>query len=372
MEYFFRHTREGGYPYGLSFNADSTKQNSGPFSTIKALWTPASAGVTKKSAEVTALLLVLIFTCTLILSVTATAQDSELKLTPISPQITKFGDLSYLWGFKVESEDPKFGGFSGLTGLRSVKQGNVVHHFLGSVTDMGYYASWEISLPATDLPSISLYPLQPIAEEAGTASDKINYDVEAITEFEDWNLYAYEQDHRVVNSDPEATRISRPNNIGAIPPNGGFEAITVLKNNMLLLLAERPDRKINRQLAWLGHKQADGNFRYETRIIDLPIEYYPSDATTLINGDVILLLRKFSMLKGFSTKLIRITHDMIMSGAPITGHEIADFPSSAGFDNLEGIASMANPAGGETLYLISDDNFNPLQKTVFLAFRLQD
>ena len=339
-----RHTREGGYPYGVS--------------TTKTLWTPAFA-------RVTALLL------TLLLSVSVTAQEDELKLTPITPETTIFGDLRYLWGFELESDDPKFGGFSGLTGLRSVKQGANTHHLLGSVTDTGYYASWEIIFPSNGAPSISLYPLQPITKEAGTATDKIKFDVEAITEFEEWNLYGYEQDHRVVNINPEATRISRPHNLDLIPPDGGFEAMTMLKNNVLLIVAEHPDRNTKQQLAWLGRKQAGGDFRYEARTVILPEGYYPSDATTLMNGDVVLLLRKFSLFKGFSTKLLRITHEAIMSGDPLEGHEIADFPFRVNFDNLEGIASMPHPAGGEAIYLISDDNFSTLQKTVFLAFQLQ-
>lgn len=307
----------------------------------------------------------------LFLSVTVAAQE-DLKLTPITPETTVFKELSYLWGFEVESDDPKFGGFSGLTGLRSVSQGGATHHFLGSVTDRGYYASWEITFPSNDAPSISLYPLQAIAEGAGTSTDKINFDVEAITEFENWNLYAYEQDHRVVNSNPEAKRINRPNNLSDIPPNGGFEAITVLTNNMVLLMAELPDSKTKKQLAWLGKKQVGGVFRFETRTIEFPEGYHPSDTTTLTSGDVLILLRKFSLLKGFSTKLMLITHDVIMSGDPITGTAIADFPSNVGFDNLEGLASMPHPAGGEMIYLISDDNFSALQKTLLLAFYLQN
>ena len=41
------------------------------------------------------------------------------------------------------------------------------------------------------------------------------------------------------------------------------------------------------------------------------------------------------------------------------------------FDNFEGIAARSG-AGGETLiYLLSDDNFNPLQRTLLLMFALR-
>ena len=41
-------------------------------------------------------------------------------------------------------------------------------------------------------------------------------------------------------------------------------------------------------------------------------------------------------------------------------------------DNFEGLALRRDRAGRTLLYLVSDDNFVPLQRTLLLQFRLID
>ena len=45
-----------------------------------------------------------------------------------------------------------------------------------------------------------------------------------------------------------------------------------------------------------------------------------------------------------------------------------DFTAPATVDNFEGIAAVRRPDGGVRLYILSDDNFNPGQRTLLLAF----
>jgi hypothetical protein len=39
-------------------------------------------------------------------------------------------------------------------------------------------------------------------------------------------------------------------------------------------------------------------------------------------------------------------------------------------DNYEGVAAGRGPGGETVVYLISDDNTNPLQRTLLMQFRL--
>jgi hypothetical protein len=39
-------------------------------------------------------------------------------------------------------------------------------------------------------------------------------------------------------------------------------------------------------------------------------------------------------------------------------------------DNFEGLAVVRDPSGGVLVYLLSDDNYSPLQRTLLLRFRL--
>ncbi len=47
---------------------------------------------------------------------------------------------------------------------------------------------------------------------------------------------------------------------------------------------------------------------------------------------------------------------------------LATFTAPATVDNFEGIAAVRRPDGGVRLYILSDDNFNPGQRTLLLAF----
>jgi hypothetical protein len=40
-------------------------------------------------------------------------------------------------------------------------------------------------------------------------------------------------------------------------------------------------------------------------------------------------------------------------------------------DNLEGLSARTGPRGETLLWLISDDNFNPLQRNILLMFELE-
>ena len=49
-------------------------------------------------------------------------------------------------------------------------------------------------------------------------------------------------------------------------------------------------------------------------------------------------------------------------------NELATWTAPATVDNFEGIAAVRRPDGGVRLYILSDDNFNPGQRTLLLAF----
>ena len=54
----------------------------------------------------------------------------------------------------------------------------------------------------------------------------------------------------------------------------------------------------------------------------------------------------------------------------IGDQELAQLVPPLSVDNFEGLAVHPDPAGGWLIYLLSDDNFNPLQRTLLLQFHL--
>ena len=50
--------------------------------------------------------------------------------------------------------------------------------------------------------------------------------------------------------------------------------------------------------------------------------------------------------------------------------ELARMTAPLSVDSFKGLAVHAGPTGGWTIYFLSDDNFNPLQRTLLLRFHL--
>jgi hypothetical protein len=55
---------------------------------------------------------------------------------------------------------------------------------------------------------------------------------------------------------------------------------------------------------------------------------------------------------------------------PESAEELAAFGPLSGIDNMEGLAVAPGPGGALTLWLVSDDNFNPPQRTILVALSL--
>jgi hypothetical protein len=109
-----------------------------------------------------------------------------------------------------------------------------------------------------------------------------------------------------------------------------------------------------------------------------------SDLLALPGGDLLALEREFVEGKGLVIQIFRVAlagatdvsgWDSLAgkSWTPVHKTLVYDF-ARAGFapDNLEGMAfGPTLPDGSRTLVLVSDNNFNPLQKTQIVALRLR-
>ena len=68
---------------------------------------------------------------------------------------------------------------------------------------------------------------------------------------------------------------------------------------------------------------------------------------------------------------MRVSRRQIAPGRVVAGREIARLRAPMTVDNFEGIAARPASAGETLVYLLSDNNFNPLQRTLLLMFSLK-
>lgn len=275
------------------------------------------------------------------------------------------GPLRPLGGLVIDAKALGGGGFSGVHLAPDLT--------LTLISDRGHWA--EARLLLDGLTPAGLAPLRhgPLRDEAGKPIPRgFAADAEALARRPDgtW-LVAFERRHRIRayhRLDGPGLYVAAPPGLEAAPPNGGLESLAVLPDRRLFTIAETftpPDRPELRH-AWLG---APG--RWTPLYWQPALGFHPTDAAILPDGRALVLERRFSLLGGFSARLVMTAPDALRSareGAVLRGETIlmlndAPLPS----ENWEAVA--VTRFGNQTLVaLISDDNESVLQRSLLLLF----
>lgn len=113
---------------------------------------------------------------------------------------------------------------------------------------------------------------------------------------------------------------------------------------------------------WFCRQQAD--CKPATGLPGPPAGFRLSSLTTGPGGELVILHHRY--VPGVGSR-IELTVVRDPRGSPRVIGRFAMSPSST-VDNFEGVAIEQRPNGGWRLYLLSDDNFSPTQRTLLLAF----
>ncbi len=143
--------------------------------------------------------------------------------------------------------------------------------------------------------------------------------------------------------------------------NQGIETLTRLADGRLLALTEGLETE-GGVVGWIG-----GNRKPWFRLTWLTSGgFQPTGAATLPSGDVLVLERR---IVPPGARVRRLEASRIAADAVLDGEEIARFEGTLTFDNMEGIAAR-DDAGESLVYLVSDNNYSFLQRTLLLMFRI--
>ncbi|MCA3317386.1 MAG: esterase-like activity of phytase family protein [Roseomonas sp.] len=275
------------------------------------------------------------------------------------------GPLRPLGGLVIDAAALGGGGFSGAHLAPDLT--------LTMISDRGHWA--EARLLLDGLTPVGLHPLRhgPLRDEAGKPIPRgFAGDAEALARLPDgtW-LVAFERRHRIRayrRLDGPGLYVAAPPGLEGAPANGGLESLAVLPDGRLFAIAETftPPERPDLRHAWLG---VPGRW---TSLYWQPAPgFHPTDAAILPDGSALVLERRFSLLGGFSARLVMTTPDALRSareGAVLRGETILmldDAPLPA--ENWEAVA--VTRFGDQTLVaLISDDNESILQRNLLLLF----
>jgi hypothetical protein len=299
----------------------------------------------------------------------ATADPVEVatftvELRPRDTAQSRVGRLHYLGGIVLRSDDRRFGGISGLRFVDDDTQ-------LLAISDRGNWITFRPTFDGARLVGAAEVLLWPILGASGSPVEAPHYDAESLTFIDDIAFVGFERVHRIDafgaplsgdNPHPESFRDATP--FGERENNGGLEGLTTLPGGRLLGIVEAASEHSTFD-GWImnndGHTEGLALFAQDP--------FSLTDLATLPNGDVVTLERRFSPIGGVGARLRLIPADRIQPGALLDGEVLAELGAGYTVDNMEGIA--VRETGGRTeIFIISDDNQNPLQRTILMAFEL--
>jgi hypothetical protein len=284
------------------------------------------------------------------------------------PGRERFGSLTFVSGFELKSSDSRFGGLSGLVVEADGSK-------LYAVSDRGYWISASLHHDAAGrLTGFDDWEIAPLLNLEGASVSGRNRDAEGLTRDHDGSfIVCFEQRHRLWRypSSPTplraaAQKLQTPEELARAPANGGPEAIAVLRDGSLLVITEKYENTDGSLKAWLIKKDQFIALSYLASD-----DLRPVDAGALTNGDVLVLERRFGLFGGWDIRIKRLSRDSLRAGTWLGGEEIARLVPPLARDNFEGMAVWEHPQAGTFLYLVSDDNYNPFQRTLLLQFRLE-
>jgi hypothetical protein len=306
------------------------------------------------------------------LALPASAEPLALKSAPVTifaeHAEEPIGKLEFRGGIVLRAADRRFGG---LSGLRVSADGTR----LTAVSDQGYWITATLSydsrgqLAAAGGAEIGVLT----AENGRPLGDKRVGDAESLERVRGGWLVGFERTQRIMlyrDADRPFARAApfpAPPGLAAAPPNEGLESLASLPDGRVLAITE-------------GLTTADGDLRgwilegggWRALSYARTGLFQPSDAVGLANGDILVLERRFTYLGGFSSRIVRLRYADIAPDATLRGEEIAVIERPLVTENFEGIAARTAADGQTLVYIVSDDNYQSLQRTLLFMFALKE
>ncbi|MSP43352.1 MAG: twin-arginine translocation pathway signal [Alphaproteobacteria bacterium] len=298
-----------------------------------------------------------------------TVKSSHHILDGDDPGRKEFGRLIYLSGIEMTSDNHDFGGLSGL----QISEDGVR---LLAVTDTGKWLSANLVTEKDRLKGLDHVELSTLHDENGQElKDKTEGDAESLTLKQRGNIegpayVSFEGRHRVLfypeGLGAKATSVAMPGGLMLASPNKGLEAFDRRADGAFVALTEHFLNAEGNHTGWLidGQKMNPLSLRRDG-------EFEPIDLEFLPDGDLLVLERRYSVAGGPGMQIRLVHADQIKPGALLDGEVLINLTSRYGIDNFEGIAARKNAAGETIIYVVSDNNFNILQKNLLLMFKLE-
>ncbi|MEM8962379.1 MAG: esterase-like activity of phytase family protein, partial [Acidobacteriota bacterium] len=291
----------------------------------------------------------------------------SIPLEVRAPNARAVGTLRWRAGFHLTTDRTTFGGLSGMV----IDGDDVV-----AVTDQSTWWRFPLEHDATGTlvgvgDAITGPLLRPDGKPLETRRER---DAEEILSIDGSWVVSFEGDHRLwrypdVDGTPAGlpTSLNAPDALAEAPVNGGMEAMTQLADGRWLIFSEEQETPTGEMRGWLGNP-TDGWADLALAKVE---DFVPTGLTQLPDGDIVVLERSFNRVTSIlRVRMVRIDGASIAAGARLEGEELGRLAAPQAVDNFEAIVAREAADGTVVLYLLSDDNFQAIQRTLLLQLEL--
>ncbi len=283
---------------------------------------------------------------------------TPLPLDVEDPGAKRLGGLPFLGAWALTSNDARVGGVSAL-------------HVEGREALAMSDAGWRIRFPMPQGAATVRAEVAMVEEGPGPLGDKSNRDIESLVVHGDMAWIGYEHSNAIWRYgrrrfEPRAS--AEPRAMREWSNNAGPEAMVRLNDGRFLVLAEGEGGD-SEAVLFAGDPAQPGTPATRLRYRP-PRGYRLTDAAVLPDGRLVLLSRTVGLFEGFTARLVVAALPPPADRALIEGSEIAAFEGGVTRDNFEAL-SVTREAGRTILWIASDDNYNPIQRTLLMTFALQ-
>ena len=288
------------------------------------------------------------------------------------PTRRRFGQLEFRGGIELTSPYKEFGGISAIRVRPDGAQ------FLG-LTDQSRWLRGRIVYDGVRPTGIADAEMAPILGPDGKPlATRRWYDTESLAEDGGTAYVGIERVHQIVRLDygkngllARAQPIPVPPELKQWPSNGSIETLVFVPRGReplagtLIAIAERAFDDAGNIQGFLIGGRSPGGFA-----IKRSDEFEISDGALLPSGDLVILERRYSLLRGVAMRIRRIPLAGIRPGALVDGTVVVYADLGYQIDNMEGMSAHRTASGETVLTLVSDDNFSAVQRTILLQFTL--
>ena len=286
------------------------------------------------------------------------------------------GKLKFRGGLALTSPSPYFGGWSGLIVGDDGKS-------LLAISDAGLWLTAQMTYDGTRPTGLADARLGPLPGQDGKplarGRDSESVALDRGTLAQGSILIGFERRHRIerfgVSSagvTPDGGRIPLPAAARKMGANDGLEGMTVMRGGpykgSLVAFSERLYDQQRNHTGWLWTRKGPVTLHLKN-IGDFDI----TDLSSLDDGTLFVLERRFRWTEGVKVRLRRIAPGDVKPGRTIEGETLMEADLASQIDNMEGLSVTRLPDGEVLVTMISDDNYNHiLQRTLLLQFTVDD